>query len=86
MTYKSDEYDNCMPDASAMIESMQAHGYTLASAIADLVDNSIAAKASKIWIDFNWEKEDSYISITDNGCGMDESTLRGAMKLGSQSL
>lgn len=85
MTHKSDEYDNCMPDASAMIESMRAHGYTLASAIADLVDNSIAAKASKIWIDFNWEKEDSYISITDNGCGMDESTLRGAMKLGSQS-
>ena len=79
------EYENCMPDASAMIESMRAHGYTLSSAIADLIDNSIAANASKVWIDFKWEKAKSCIIITDNGSGMDEPTLRGAMKLGSQN-
>ncbi|MDC3124137.1 ATP-binding protein [Gammaproteobacteria bacterium] len=79
------DYDNCLPDASAMIESMRAHGYTLSTAIADLIDNSIAAGASKVWIDFRWEKSNSYITITDNGSGMDESNLREAMKLGSQN-
>ena len=40
----SHEYDDAAPDASAMIESMRAHGYTLPTAIADLIDNSIAAE------------------------------------------
>lgn len=36
-------YEEVAPEASAMIESMRAYGYTLATAIADIIDNSIAA-------------------------------------------
>lgn len=78
-------YDDVTPDASAMIESMRAHGYTLATAIADLIDNCIAADSKNVWLQFKWEEENSWISITDDGHGMTESFLVGAMRLGSQS-
>jgi hypothetical protein len=34
------------PDPAALIESMRAFGYSLPTAIADLVDNSISAAAT----------------------------------------
>ena len=73
------------PDALALIESMRAYGYTLPTAIADLVDNSIAAQAKHVWLHFHWSGTESFISIRDDGLGMSENTLRDAMRLGSQS-
>ena len=73
------------PSPSAMIESMRAFGYSLATAIADLIDNSITARAKNVWIEFHWGGRDSYITIADDGCGMSEPTLRDAMRLGSRS-
>jgi hypothetical protein len=80
-----DDFDDVAPDASSMIESMRAHGYTLATAIADLIDNSIAAGSRNVWLRFEWEGDDSWIAITDDGHGMTEEDLVGAMRLGSRS-
>jgi len=79
------EFENVAPDPSAMIESLRAYGYTLATAIADLIDNSIAAHATTIWIRMVWNGSDSWISIADDGAGMSQATLRDAMRLGSQN-
>ena len=79
------EFDDVAPDASAMIESMRAHGYTLATAIADLIDNSIAARSRNVWLQFTWDGPKSWISIIDDGDGMSEEELVGAMRLGSRS-
>src|SRR3954449_1410348 len=73
------------PDPAALIESMRAFGYSLPTAVADLVDNSIAAGASTVWIDFHWSGEDSSIAITDDGRGMDREAITNAMRLGSRS-
>lgn len=79
------DFDEVAPDASAMIESMRAHGYTLSTAIADIIDNSIAAKCRNVWMRFEWDHGDPWISITDDGEGMRETELVNAMRLGSTS-
>jgi hypothetical protein len=78
-------FDDVAPDASAMIESMRAYGYTLSTAVADLVDNSIAAGCTTVWLQFEWAGADSWVTITDDGHGMTESELRDAMRLGSRN-
>ncbi len=40
------------PIAPTLIESTRAIGYSLEAAVADIVDNSVAAKASKVEISF----------------------------------
>lgn len=66
-----------------MVESMRAFGYTPETAIADLIDNSVAAGAQNVWIKFWWAGGDSYISIRDDGRGMTEPVLFEAMRLGT---
>jgi hypothetical protein len=56
-------YDIVEPRASAMIEAFRAVGYSLPTAIADLIDNSITAKAKNIWLMFSWNGSNSYIAI-----------------------
>ena len=41
---------DCPPFAPVLMESTRAIGYSIESAIADVMDNSIAAKATNIWI------------------------------------
>lgn len=73
------------PNAPAMIESMRAVGYTAQAAVADLVDNSISARARNVWVTFHWDGTSSFVSITDDGSGMDEAVLTEAMRMGSRS-
>lgn len=73
------------PDAGALVESLRAFGYDLPTAIADLVDNSIAAVARNVWIDFRWNGAESTISLRDDGKGMTSDELLQAMRLGSRS-
>ncbi len=79
------QYDIVNPSAAAMIESLRAYGYSLNTAIADLIDNSISADASNIWIHLYWAGSHSWISITDDGRGMDEERLKNAMRPGSNN-
>ncbi len=67
------------------MESLRATGYSLPDSVADLVDNSITAGATNIWLNFHWAGADSQVSILDDGCGMSEQELIAAMKVGSKS-
>lgn len=79
------DFDIAEPNAASLAESLRAFSYELPTAIADLVDNSITASASKIWIDFYWAGEHSVITITDDGHGMNTEALVAAMRPGSQN-
>lgn len=78
-------YDDVAPDPSAMIESMRAYGYTLATAVSDLIDNSIVANGRTVWIDSHWAGEQSWLTVSDDGEGMSGPELSAAMRLGSRS-
>jgi hypothetical protein len=71
--------------ASALAESLRAFSYSLPSAIADLVDNSISAGAKNVWIQFDWDGPGSVVSVSDDGCGIPEDQIAQAMRLGSIS-
>jgi hypothetical protein len=73
------------PKASAMLESLRGLGYSAAGALADIIDNSIAAHATKVRLSFIWKGESSLISIIDNGEGMTAQELDRAMRLGEIS-
>lgn len=80
-----DHYEIAEPKAEALIESLRSVGYSLQTAIADIIDNSIAASAGNIWVQFHWSGKYSHISIVDDGCGMSENQLTNAMRPGSRS-
>lgn len=73
------------PEASSMIETFRAIGYSIESAVADIIDNSISAGAKNIWVDFNWDGAESWISIKDDGAGMNNEELIQAMRPGSKN-
>lgn len=72
------------PFAPVLMESTRALGYSLEAAIADLLDNSISASATKINIRF-WPFDESHLTILDNGSGMSSDELTIAMRYGSVS-
>ena len=78
-------FDVVAPKADVLMESLRATGYSLPDAICDLIDNSITAGARNVWLDFHWAGVDSWVSILDDGCGMAESSLIDAMRIGSKS-
>ena len=71
------------PSAASLSESMRDLGYTLATAIADIVDNSIAARATRIDIFCDLARDHPTLVIIDNGEGMSSDQLLQAMKHGS---
>jgi len=75
---------DCPPYAPVLMESTRAIGYSIESAIADIIDNSIAAKATRVDIKFSAIGV-PYISITDNGKGMTSKVLTEAMRYGTSS-
>ncbi len=77
------EFELAIPDPKNLIHSLRDIGYSLETAMADIIDNSITANASKIDIYVHFDMFDSYIIISDNGSGMSKSELCRAMQLGS---
>lgn len=75
---------NLPPYAPTLMESTRAIGYSIESAIADIIDNSVAAQADRVDIDF-FPIGEAYISILDNGVGMTQKELITAMQYGSKS-
>lgn len=61
-----------------LLDVLGHSGYTLQSAIADIIDNSISAKAKNIWIYMNYAESDSSITIVDDGIGMELDKLKQA--------
>jgi hypothetical protein len=73
-----------IPSAKRLIRSLRDMGYGFAAAVADLIDNSIEAKANTVWVDVVWDGEVSYVTIADNGLGMSPQELREALRFGSE--
>ena len=72
------------PDAARIMDGLRDTGYDFNTAIADIVDNSIAANASVVYIHVDSDPNMNItVSIADDGIGMDQDGLRNAMKYGS---
>jgi len=72
------------PDPKRMIEGLRDTGYNFVTAVADIIDNSIAAEAETIIViiemDLNGE---IVLKVSDDGTGMNEDDLENAMRYGS---
>ena len=67
-----------------MFDSIRDMGYSVENAIADLIDNSLAAKSTLIYVDIVFDKDKSYIRIEDNGTGMNRTRLHEALTFGKK--
>lgn len=67
------------------MQSIRGVGYETRTAVADLIDNSITAGASTVWLEFRWNGRDSTVTLLDDGRGMGPDELDRAMTLGSRS-
>ena len=70
------------PVAPMLMQSLRAVGYTASAAVADIIDNSIAADARTVEIRFTSMPE-PLVVIVDDGTGLDEAALVSAMRFGS---
>jgi signal transduction histidine kinase len=59
-----------VPGARRLVSSLRDLGYDFVQAVADVVDNSIAAGATKVAITLKFSGPDSWVRIADNGKGM----------------
>ena len=74
----------CPPNARGLIEALRDTGYDFNTALADIIDNSIDAKANKIEVTIKMDLTGNiFISVLDDGCGMDYETLVEGMTYGS---
>lgn len=80
------EYEEAMPNPEHLIKSIAEQGYTLETALADLLDNSISANAQNIEIMSTNLENKLKVFITDNGEGMSEFDLSSNMMFPSKSV
>jgi hypothetical protein len=74
------------PDESKAGDIFSRLGYGIADAIADIVDNSVDAGASRVHVRFAKSVKGIHsVLIADNGSGMGDKDLREAMRFGSRS-
>lgn len=72
------------PDATRLIYGLRDTGYNFNTAAADIIDNSIAARADEVNVILELRPDGrKFVCFGDNGEGMDESTLFAAMRYGA---
>lgn len=71
------------PVPSILIESLRDIGYTFKTALADIVDNSLAAGATEIQIEARAVPSPA-VGIIDNGAGLTRDELFDSMRMGSR--
>lgn len=76
--------ESAVPSPKSTVNAYRSFGYNLSTAVADIIDNSISAGADRIFLDFEWKGKDSYLSVLDNGVGMNRDELVLAMTPGSK--
>ena len=77
-------YEIANPHPAGTIESLRSLGYSTEAAVADLVDNSIAAEARQIDVIFTWDGSRSWVAVVDDGHGMTEPELVTAMTIAAR--
>ena len=83
--YEDYETQEAVPEAASMIETFRAIGYSLETAVADIIDNSITAGAKHVTIHRIWDGGKTIITIKDDGAGMTNDELIHAMRPGAQN-
>jgi hypothetical protein len=78
------EYEIANPRPAGTIESLRSLGYSTEAAVADLVDNSIAAEARHVNVVFTWDGQSSWVAVVDDGHGMTEAELVTAMTIAAR--
>lgn len=73
------------PNPEYLIKSIAEQGYSLETSLADLMDNSISAKADKIEVLIDTDSEPFKLFLADNGEGMTEEELSENMQFPSNS-
>lgn len=81
MTY----YELANPNPEFLIKSIAEQGYSLETALADLMDNSITANASRIEVLTKIDEEPFTLFLSDNGDGMSKDSLKRNMQFPSKS-
>ena len=85
LDYTNIQKQSAIPKASSMIETFRAIGYSLETAVADIIDNSISAGAKHIRINRYWRGGKSIITFEDDGHGMNNDELVQALCPGGQN-
>lgn len=70
------------PDPKSHVKTLMRIGYTMHSAVADILDNSISAGCREVEIYSPPGLDEPIISILDDGCGMDADELIKNMQIG----
>lgn len=72
------------PDATRLIYGLRDTGYNFNTAAADIIDNSIAAKATEVNVVLELRTDGrKFVCFGDNGDGMDDAMLFAAMRYGA---
>ena len=69
--------------AKALMTGFRSMGYSFSTAVADIIDNSISAEATRVEVFSDPLNLKPYFCVLDNGHGMDEKHLDNAMLPGS---
>jgi hypothetical protein len=72
------------PNTARVVDGFRDTGYSFEASIADLIDNSIEAGASRIGVQIALTVAgEVLVHVADDGCGMDLDGLENAMRYGS---
>lgn len=75
-----------LPDPERTISGLRDTGYDFNTAVADIVDNSIAADAANVKVSVTMDREMRiHVMVGDDGYGMSPEGLQNAMKYGSKA-
>ena len=73
------------PSPANLVESIRDLGYTLSTALADIIDNSLSARARSIQVLADVGGSTPRLGVVDDGEGMGRADLVEAMRLGSRN-
>ncbi len=79
------KFEIAKPNPEFLIKSIAEQGYSLETAVADLIDNSISAGAKNIEVLTDLENQPFKLFITDDGCGMSPEDLLRNLQFPSTS-
>lgn len=80
----ADEQIVVEPDVARIVDGLRDTGYEFKTAVADIIDNSLAANATEIDVSIALDFENQVlVSVADNGHGMNRKNLIEAMRYGS---
>ncbi|NRS87835.1 hypothetical protein HNQ02_000745 [Flavobacterium sp. 7E] len=82
---QNDNYEIANPNPEFLIKSIAEQGYSLETALADLMDNSITANATRVEVLTKIDTEPFILFLSDNGDGMDKDELKRNMCFPSKS-